>query len=99
MEVTQNGKYQDCKGSSEDINGDKFPEFVVRDGRGFIQSADGLRIIIPIMRERVTKYFSENPTKQDRAGQSYKVWKEEDKPADGYRHYRQFHFMRLPFVK
>ncbi|KAA6399880.1 MAG: hypothetical protein EZS28_004591 [Streblomastix strix] len=31
-------------GSSEGINGDKFPEFVVRDDRGFIQSADGLRI-------------------------------------------------------
>ncbi|KAA6396951.1 MAG: hypothetical protein EZS28_007527, partial [Streblomastix strix] len=41
-------------GTEEDINGDKFPEFVVRDDRGFIQSADGLRITVPIKRQRVT---------------------------------------------
>ncbi|KAA6347097.1 MAG: hypothetical protein EZS28_052047 [Streblomastix strix] len=71
-------------GSSEDINGDKFPKFVVRDDRGLIQSADGLRITFPFQRQRVIKYFTENLSRQDRANAHYKTWKEEGKPADGY---------------
>ncbi|KAA6375147.1 MAG: hypothetical protein EZS28_029325, partial [Streblomastix strix] len=53
----KNSKQQKWAGTEEDINGDKFPEFVVRDDRGNIQSADGLRITVPIMRKRVTKYL------------------------------------------
>ncbi|KAA6323240.1 MAG: hypothetical protein EZS28_054336, partial [Streblomastix strix] len=79
------------------INGDKFPEFVVRDDRGNIQSADGLRITVPIMRKRVTKYLSENPNKEERATTLYKAWKEEDKPADDYRHFIK-HYLS-PFLK
>ncbi|KAA6352773.1 MAG: hypothetical protein EZS28_051700, partial [Streblomastix strix] len=84
-------------GTQEDINGDKFPEFVVRDDRGFIQSADGLRITVPIKRQRVIKYFTENPTKEARQEKHYKAWKEEDKPADGYRHFIK-HYLS-PFLK
>ncbi|KAA6393263.1 MAG: hypothetical protein EZS28_011209 [Streblomastix strix] len=84
-------------GAEENINGDKFPEFVVRDEKGFIQSADGLRITIPIKRQRVTKYFIENPTKAERQQKYYKYWKEEDKPADGYRYFIK-HFLS-PFLK
>ncbi|KAA6390722.1 MAG: hypothetical protein EZS28_013754 [Streblomastix strix] len=83
--------------SEEDINGDKFPEFVVRDDKGFIQSADGLRITVPIKRQRVTKYFSENPTKLSRQEKHYKEWKEQDKPADGYRHFIKNYLS--PFLK
>ncbi|KAA6371176.1 MAG: hypothetical protein EZS28_033296, partial [Streblomastix strix] len=83
----KNPRQQKWVGTEEDINGDKFPEFVVRDDRGFIQSADGLRITISIKRQRVTKYFSENPTKQQRQEKHYKQWKQEDNPADGYRHF------------
>ncbi|KAA6358684.1 MAG: hypothetical protein EZS28_045789, partial [Streblomastix strix] len=74
-----------------------FPEFVVRDDRGFIQSADGLRITVPIKRQRVTKHFSQNPTKEARQMKHYKQWKEEDKPADGYRHFIK-HYLS-PFLK
>ncbi|KAA6398143.1 MAG: hypothetical protein EZS28_006328, partial [Streblomastix strix] len=90
-------KYTEWKGVEEDINGDKFPEFVVRDDRGFIQSADGLRITVPIKRQRVTKYFTQNPTKEARQEKHYKAWKEEDKPADGYRHFIK-HYLS-PFLK
>ncbi|KAA6394375.1 MAG: hypothetical protein EZS28_010097 [Streblomastix strix] len=38
-------------GTVEDINGDKFPEFVVRDDKGFIQSADRMKITVPIKRQ------------------------------------------------
>ncbi|KAA6381109.1 MAG: hypothetical protein EZS28_023363 [Streblomastix strix] len=81
-EWKKNGKnlrQQKWAGTEEDINGDKFPEFVVRDDRGFIQSADGFRITVPIKLQRVTKYFTENPTKQQRQEKHYKQWKEEDK--------------------
>ncbi|KAA6392437.1 MAG: hypothetical protein EZS28_012039 [Streblomastix strix] len=74
-------------GSSEQINGDKFSEFIIRDDREFIQSADGLRITVPIMRQRVTKYFTENLTKEERATIYYKKWKEDDKPAECQRHF------------
>ncbi|KAA6359810.1 MAG: hypothetical protein EZS28_044663, partial [Streblomastix strix] len=84
-------------GTVEDINGDQIPEFVVRDDRGFIQSAEGLRITVPIKRQRVTKYFTQNSTKQDRANTHYKYWKEEDKPADGYRHFIKYY--QSPFLK
>ncbi|KAA6402988.1 MAG: hypothetical protein EZS28_001493 [Streblomastix strix] len=84
-------------GTVEDINGDKFSEFVVRDDRGFIQSADGLRITVSIKRERVTKYFTQNPTKEARQEIHYKVWKEEDKPATGYRHFIKYYLS--PFLK
>ncbi|KAA6398156.1 MAG: hypothetical protein EZS28_006314, partial [Streblomastix strix] len=84
-------KYRNWQGSEEDINGDKFPEFIVRDDRVFIQSADGLRITIPIKRQRVNKYFTQNPTKQVRQEKHYKAWKEEDKPADGYRHFIKYY--------
>ncbi|KAA6393526.1 MAG: hypothetical protein EZS28_010946 [Streblomastix strix] len=80
-------KYKNWLGTEEDIYDDKCPEFVVRDGRGFVQSADGLRLTVPVKRQRVTKYFTENPSKQDRATTHYKAWKEEEKPADGYRHF------------
>ncbi|KAA6401437.1 MAG: hypothetical protein EZS28_003035 [Streblomastix strix] len=93
----KNPRQQKLVGVEEDINGDKFPEFVVRDDRGFIQSADGLRITVPIKRQRVTKYFTENPTKEDSANNHYKRWKEEDKPADGHRHFIK-HFLS-PFLK
>ncbi|KAA6386152.1 MAG: hypothetical protein EZS28_018324 [Streblomastix strix] len=93
----KNTRQQKWVGTKEDINGDKFPEFVVRDDRGFIQSADGLRITVPIKRQRVTKYFSENPTKQQRQEKHYKQWKEEDKAADGYRHFIK-HYLS-PFLK
>ncbi|KAA6401705.1 MAG: hypothetical protein EZS28_002762 [Streblomastix strix] len=93
----KNPRQQKQVGVEEDINGDKFPEFVVRDDRGFIQSADRLRITVPIKRQRVTKYFTENPTKQDRATTYYKAWKEEDKPADGYRHFIKKYLS--PFLK
>ncbi|KAA6365630.1 MAG: hypothetical protein EZS28_038842, partial [Streblomastix strix] len=59
-----NSRQKKWVGTIEDINGNKIPEFVVRDDRGFIQSADGLRITVPIKRERVTKYFTQNPTKK-----------------------------------
>ncbi|KAA6389570.1 MAG: hypothetical protein EZS28_014906 [Streblomastix strix] len=98
MEISKKGgKYKDWQGTEKDINGDKFPEFVVRGGRGFIQSADGFRITVPIKRQRRTKYFSEKPTKEDRATTHYKAWKEEDKPADGYRHFIK-HYLS-PFLK
>ncbi|KAA6368263.1 MAG: hypothetical protein EZS28_036210 [Streblomastix strix] len=84
-------------GTVEDINGDQLPEFVVRDDRGFIQSADGLRITVPIKRQRVTKYFAQNPTKEARQENHYKQWKEEDKPADGYRHFIKYYLS--PFLK
>ncbi|KAA6380646.1 MAG: hypothetical protein EZS28_023826 [Streblomastix strix] len=84
-------------GTEEDINGDKIPEFVVRDDRGFIQSADGLRITVPIKRQRVTKYFTQNPTKEARQEKHYKAWKEENKPADGYRHFIKYYLS--PFLK
>ncbi|KAA6357408.1 MAG: hypothetical protein EZS28_047065, partial [Streblomastix strix] len=84
-------------GTVEDINGDQLPEFVVRDDRGFIQSADGLRITVPIKRQRVTKYFAQNPTKEARQEKHYKQWKEEDKPADGYRHFIKYYLS--PFLK
>ncbi|KAA6391407.1 MAG: hypothetical protein EZS28_013068 [Streblomastix strix] len=84
-------------GTVEDINGDQLPEFVVRDDRGFIQSAYGLRITVPIKRQRVTKYFAQNPTKEARQEKHYKQWKEEDKPADGYRHFIKFYLS--PFLK
>ncbi|KAA6373429.1 MAG: hypothetical protein EZS28_031046 [Streblomastix strix] len=84
-------------GVEEDINGDQIPEFVVRDDRGFIQSADGLRITVPIKRQRVTKYFSQNSTKEARQEKHYKAWKDEDKPADGYRHFIKHY--QSPFLK
>ncbi|KAA6392484.1 MAG: hypothetical protein EZS28_011991 [Streblomastix strix] len=92
---TQDKIYSKWQGIQEDINGDNFPEFVVRDDKGFIQSADGLRITIPIKRQRVTKYFSQNPTKQQRQEKNYKQWKDEDKPADGYRHFIKFYLSPL----
>ncbi|KAA6397238.1 MAG: hypothetical protein EZS28_007236 [Streblomastix strix] len=93
----KNPRQQKWIGTEEDINDDKFPEFVVRDDRGFIQSADGLRITVPIKRQRVTKYFTQNPTKQARQEKHYKAWKEEDKPADGYRHFIKYYLS--PFLK
>ncbi|KAA6396827.1 MAG: hypothetical protein EZS28_007648 [Streblomastix strix] len=57
-----NPRQQKWVGTLEDINGDKFPEFVVRDDR-----------------------------------KHYKAWKEEDKPADGYRHFIK-HYLS-PFLK
>ncbi|KAA6338068.1 MAG: hypothetical protein EZS28_052732, partial [Streblomastix strix] len=93
----KNPRQQKWIGVEEDINGDKFPEFVVRDDRGFIQSADGLRITVPIKRQRVTKYFTQNPTKLSRQEKHYKAWKEEDQPADGYRHFIK-HYLS-PFLK
>ncbi|KAA6401291.1 MAG: hypothetical protein EZS28_003186 [Streblomastix strix] len=80
----------------EHINGDKFPEFVVRDDKGFIQSADGLRIIVPIKRHRVTKYFRENPSKAECQEKQYKQWKE-DKSVKGYKHFIK-HYLS-PFLK
>ncbi|KAA6377116.1 MAG: hypothetical protein EZS28_027356 [Streblomastix strix] len=74
-----------------------FSEFVVRDARGFIQSADGLRITVPIKRQKVTKYFAQNPTKEARQEKHYKQWKEEDKPAVGYRHFIKYYLS--PFLK
>ncbi|KAA6363565.1 MAG: hypothetical protein EZS28_040908, partial [Streblomastix strix] len=47
-------RQQKWVGVEEDINGDKFSEFVVRDHNGFIRSADGLRITVPFKRQRVT---------------------------------------------
>ncbi|KAA6385606.1 MAG: hypothetical protein EZS28_018865 [Streblomastix strix] len=38
----KNARQQKWIGTEEDINRDNFNEFVVRDDRGFIQSADGL---------------------------------------------------------
>ncbi|KAA6384357.1 MAG: hypothetical protein EZS28_020117 [Streblomastix strix] len=93
----KNARQQKWVGAEEDINGDKFPEFVVRYDRRFIQSADGLRITVPIKRQRVTKYFTENPTKQQRQEKHYKAWKEEDKPADDYRHFIKKYLS--PFLK
>ncbi|KAA6379475.1 MAG: hypothetical protein EZS28_024999 [Streblomastix strix] len=93
----KNARQQKWVGSEEDINGDKFPQFVVRDDRGFIQSADGLRITVPIKRQRVTKYFIQNPTKPSRQEKHYKAWKEEDTPADGYRHFIKYYLS--PFLK
>ncbi|KAA6374036.1 MAG: hypothetical protein EZS28_030439 [Streblomastix strix] len=84
-------------GTVEDINGDKIPEFVARDDRGFIQSADGLRITVPIKRQRVTKYFAQNQIKEARQEKYYEQWKEEDKPADGYRHFIKYYLS--PFLK
>ncbi|KAA6388166.1 MAG: hypothetical protein EZS28_016310 [Streblomastix strix] len=69
----KNPRQQKWIGTEEDINGDKFPEFVVRDDRGFIQSADGLRITVPIKCQRVTKYFTQNPTKEARQEKHYKA--------------------------
>ncbi|KAA6389715.1 MAG: hypothetical protein EZS28_014758 [Streblomastix strix] len=83
----KNPRQQKLVGSEEDINGDKFKEFVVRDDRGFIQSADGLRITVPNKCQRVTKYFTENPTKQQRQEKHYKQWIEEDKTADDIKHF------------
>ncbi|KAA6391918.1 MAG: hypothetical protein EZS28_012559 [Streblomastix strix] len=94
---TEKKLYSKWAGVEEDINDDNFPEFVVCDDKGFIQSADGLRITIPIKRQRVTKYFSENPAKQQRQEKHYKQWKEEDKPADGYRHFIKKYLS--PFLK
>ncbi|KAA6356797.1 MAG: hypothetical protein EZS28_047676, partial [Streblomastix strix] len=89
--------YTKWTGIEEDINGDKFPEFVVRDDRGFIHSADRLRITVTIKRQRVTKYFNENPIKVERQQMHYEQWKEEDKLAEGYRHFiKNFLF---PFLK
>ncbi|KAA6394727.1 MAG: hypothetical protein EZS28_009746, partial [Streblomastix strix] len=65
--------------------------------RVFIQSADGLRITVTIKRQRVTKYFTENITKAQRQERHYKAWKEEDKPADGYRHFIKNYLS--PFLK
>ncbi|KAA6403821.1 MAG: hypothetical protein EZS28_000656 [Streblomastix strix] len=93
----KNPRQQKWVGSSENINGDKFPEFIVRDDRGFIQSANGHRITVPIKHQRVTKYFIENLTKQDKATKYYKSWKEEDKPADDYRYF--FKKYLSPFLK
>ncbi|KAA6389840.1 MAG: hypothetical protein EZS28_014631 [Streblomastix strix] len=90
-------KYKNWQGTEESINGEKFPEFVVRDDNGFIQSVDGLRITVPIKRQRVTKYFSENPTQAERQEKRYKQWKEEDKPADSYRHFIKNYLS--PFLK
>ncbi|KAA6367552.1 MAG: hypothetical protein EZS28_036921 [Streblomastix strix] len=81
------GKYRIWKGLLEDINGDNFPEFVIRDNEGFIHAADGLRITIPIKCERVTKQFNENSIKAERFQKHYKQWKEEDKPVEDYRHF------------
>ncbi|KAA6375557.1 MAG: hypothetical protein EZS28_028917 [Streblomastix strix] len=50
----KNPRQQKQVGVEEDINGDNFPEFVVRDDKGFIHSADGLRIAVPINHQRVT---------------------------------------------
>ncbi|KAA6367744.1 MAG: hypothetical protein EZS28_036730 [Streblomastix strix] len=93
----KNPRLQKWVGTEEDINGGKFPEFVVRDDRGFIQPADGLRITVPIKRQRVIKYFSQNLTKEARQEKHYKQWKEEDMPADGYRHFIK-HYLS-PFLK
>ncbi|KAA6398075.1 MAG: hypothetical protein EZS28_006403 [Streblomastix strix] len=95
--IRKTARQQKWARSSEDINGDKFPEFVVRDDRGFILSADGLIITVPIKCQTVTKYFIENITKEDRATTHYKAQKEEDKPADGHRHY--FKKYLSPFLK
>ncbi|KAA6398694.1 MAG: hypothetical protein EZS28_005774 [Streblomastix strix] len=81
----------------EDINGDKFAEFAVRDNNGFIRSADRLRITVPFKRQKITKYFTENPSRKDGAATHYKSWKEEDKPADGYRHFIKYYLS--PFLK
>ncbi|KAA6373086.1 MAG: hypothetical protein EZS28_031387 [Streblomastix strix] len=82
------------KDTSKDIKGDSFPEFVVRNDMGFIQSADGLIITVPIKRQSVTQYFSENFTKQSRELKRYKALKE---PADGYRHFIKKYLS--PFLK
>ncbi|KAA6391260.1 MAG: hypothetical protein EZS28_013215 [Streblomastix strix] len=81
----------------EDINGDKFTKFVVRDNKGFIQSSDGLRITVPIKLQKVNKYSTKDPTKQDRATTCYKAWKKEDKLADNYRHFIKKY--QSPFLK
>ncbi|KAA6391058.1 MAG: hypothetical protein EZS28_013415 [Streblomastix strix] len=78
-------------------NVDNFPEFVVHDHNGFIRSADGLKITVTFKRQRVIKYFTENPSRKDRATTRYKQWKEEDKPADRYRHFIK-HYIS-PFLK
>ncbi|KAA6388192.1 MAG: hypothetical protein EZS28_016280 [Streblomastix strix] len=92
---TEDKSYSKCRGVEEDVNGDNFPEFVVRDDKGFIQLSDGIRITIPNKRQRVTKYFSENPTKQQRQEKHYKQQKEEDKPADRYRYFIKKIFIPL----
>ncbi|KAA6366287.1 MAG: hypothetical protein EZS28_038186 [Streblomastix strix] len=89
-------KYTEWKGVEQDINCVNFRQFVVRDDRGFIQLADGLRITVPFKRQKVTKYFTENPSREDRAATHYKSWKEEDKPADGYRYFIKYYLS--PFL-
>ncbi|KAA6403096.1 MAG: hypothetical protein EZS28_001374 [Streblomastix strix] len=91
------GKYSKWQGTEEDINGDKFPEFVVRDDRGYNQSADRFRITVSIKHQRVTKYFNENSTKAECQQKHYKAWKEEDKPAECYKHFIK-NFLS-PFLK
>ncbi|KAA6374880.1 MAG: hypothetical protein EZS28_029594 [Streblomastix strix] len=56
-----------------------------------------INFLIPIKRQRVTKYFTQNPTKEARQEKHYKSWKEEDKPADGYRHFIKYYLS--PFLK
>ncbi|KAA6358016.1 MAG: hypothetical protein EZS28_046457 [Streblomastix strix] len=98
MEEEQNkSKIKEMGWNSKRYQWGQISEFVVRDDRGFIQSANGLRITVPIKRQRVTKYFTENPTKEARQEKHYKAWKEEDKLADGYRHFIK-HYLS-PFLK
>ncbi|KAA6387054.1 MAG: hypothetical protein EZS28_017417 [Streblomastix strix] len=69
----------------------------LRTNKDYQKSADGLRITIPIKRQRATKYFTQNPIKEQRKEKLFKQWKEEDKPADGYRHLIK-HYLS-PFLK
>ncbi|KAA6395387.1 MAG: hypothetical protein EZS28_009089 [Streblomastix strix] len=94
---TEDKIYSKWKGVEEDINGDNFPEFVVRDDKGFIHSAYGLQITIPIKRQRVTKYFRENPSKEEGQEKHYKQSKEDDKPAKDYRSFIKKYLS--PFLK
>ncbi|KAA6385868.1 MAG: hypothetical protein EZS28_018606 [Streblomastix strix] len=52
---------------------------------------------IPIKRQRVSKYFTENSSKEERATTHYKACKEEDKPVDGYKHFIKYYLS--PFLK
>ncbi|KAA6391097.1 MAG: hypothetical protein EZS28_013377 [Streblomastix strix] len=95
--IGKNKDIQFKKGVEADINGDNFPEFDVRNHNGFIRSADGLRITVPFKRQRIIKYFTENSSREDRAVTHYKSWKDEDKPAGGYRDFIKLYLS--PFLK
>ncbi|KAA6390607.1 MAG: hypothetical protein EZS28_013869 [Streblomastix strix] len=91
------GKYAKWEGTEEYINSDDFPKFIVCDEKGYIQSADGHRITVLIKHQRVTKYFTQYPSKAERQKKHNKLWKEEDKPADSYRYFIKKYLS--PFLK